>query len=180
MFNRMMLNEDIVRGLVMAMQHPNPEWHYEYKEGKELDKDKKEVFFCRVFLHKPEAIVRIVDLMQVINQPLEFSATFREEMRQALVTSVFFAGLVLHERMHEEQQMIDSPEFVGAAKMRFLGEQIRKFIPGLEWNLCMWEVGKSGIANYISNADKKVSLQALEVLALRLKKDEIRPPISDQ
>lgn len=57
----------------------------------------------------------------------------------------------------------------GAAKMRKVGERIKKEIPGLGYALFVFEFHKPGIANYISNAQRGDMIMALEEIIARLK-----------
>lgn len=61
---------------------------------------------------------------------------------------------------------------IGAAKMREIADKIRKEIPGLGFTLFVFELQRPGIANYISNAERKSMLMGLKECYFRLSKGQ--------
>jgi hypothetical protein len=62
---------------------------------------------------------------------------------------------------------------IGGEKMRDLATQIQNQVPGLGFALFVFELGKPGIANYISNAHRDDMIIALEekIKILKHKRD---------
>lgn len=58
---------------------------------------------------------------------------------------------------------------IGAEAMRKLGRRIKKEIPGLGFMLVVFEFHEPGMANYISNGQRKDMIRAMEETAARLK-----------
>lgn len=64
-----------------------------------------------------------------------------------------------------------------AHKMRQVGEILKQQLPGLGYALFVFEFNNSGMANYISNAQRKDMIKCLEETLMRFKnQQDIKTP----
>jgi len=61
---------------------------------------------------------------------------------------------------------------IGAIKMRELGDVVSKRIPGLGYAILIFEFHNSGIANYVSNANREDMIKCLEETLERFKSQQ--------
>ena len=57
---------------------------------------------------------------------------------------------------------------IGAARMRQLGRKLRKELDGLGFALFVFEFHRTGLSNYISNAQREEMILALKETLVRL------------
>ena len=61
---------------------------------------------------------------------------------------------------------------IGGQQMRNLAEKVKKEIPGLGFALLVFEFENAGIANYISNSQRKDMIKAMKETIERLEKNQ--------
>ena len=61
---------------------------------------------------------------------------------------------------------------IGGQQMRNLAEKVKKEIPGLGFALLVFEFENPGIANYISNSQRKDMIKAMKETIERLEKNQ--------